>query len=169
MAEDGIFAAVREVGGGTLGPRLARWLEKSVEGTEDLPLARLLKGFGVDYHAEPAGRTSELGVKLATGTGDEVKLATVYDGGPAQVAGLSAGDVLLALDGLKLNAKSMDAMLARRQVGDEVEIHAFRRDELRSFRLTLVAPEANKISLKLAARAGAAVLKLRRGWLGSTK
>ena len=169
VAEDGIFAAVREVGGGTLGPRLARWLEKTVEGTEDLPLARLLKGFGVDYHAEPAGKTPELGVKLATGNGDEVRLATVYDGGPAQAAGLSAGDVLLALDGLKLSAKSMDAMLARRQVGDEVEIHAFRRDELRQFRLTLAAPEASKVSLKLAARAGAAVLKLRRGWLGSTK
>ncbi len=169
VAEDGIFEAVRELGGGTLGSRLARWLEKAVEGTDDLPLARLLKGFGVDYHAEPTVKTPVLGAKFASGHGDEARLASVYDGGPAQAAGLSAGDVLLALDGIKLSAKSVDEMLTRRQAGDEVEIHAFRRDELRVFKLTLAAPAADKIKLKLAARAGAAVLKLRRGWLGSTK
>ncbi len=161
VAEDGIFEAVRAVGGDTL----ARWLRRTVEGTDDLPLARLLKGFGVDYRAEPSARAPVLGVKLAPGNG-EAKLANVFDGGPAQAAGLSAGDVLIALDRLKVGAKSLDEMLARRKAGDVVELHAFRRDELMQFRVTLAEAPADKVSLGMAARAGAQALRLRRGWLG---
>jgi len=165
VSEEGVFEAVREVGGASLGPKLARWLQKTVEGTDDLPLAKLLKGFGVDHHAEPTSKTPSLGVKLAAGNG-ECTLANVYDGGAAQAAGLSAGDVLIALDGLKLTSKSLDDMLARRRAGDEVEIHAFRRDELRVFKVRLDAPAADTISLKLATKVSAAALKLRRAWLG---
>lgn len=166
VAEEGVFDAVRETGGGTLGPKLARWLKKTVEGTDDLPLARLLKGFGIDWQAEPTTAAPSLGVKLAAGNG-ECRLASVHDGGAAQAAGLSAGDVLIALDGLKLGSgKALDDMLARRQPGDEVEIHAFRRDELMVFSVVLGEPVVDKISLKPAEKASAGALKLRRGWLG---
>lgn len=166
VAEEGIFDAVREAGGAALGPRLARWLKKAVEGTDDLPLARLLKGFGIEWHAGPTVEAPALGVKLAAGNG-ECRLASVYDGGAAQAAGLSAGDVLIALDGLKLGSgKSLEDMLARRRAGDTVEIHAFRRDELMVFTLALDEPASDRISLKPAARASAGALKLRRGWLG---
>ena len=169
VAEDGIFEVVREVGGKTLGPRLARWLERAVEGTDDLPLARLLKGAGVDYLVEPAAKTPSLGVKLAAGNG-ESRLASVHDDGPAQAAGLSAGDVLIALDGLKVGGgKSLDDMLGRRSAGDDVEIHVFRRDELMVFKLTLAGPVVDKVSLKLSLKAGNAALKLRQGWLGVAK
>ncbi|ENO78784.1 M61 family metallopeptidase [Thauera sp. 63] len=165
VAETGLFEAVREVGGDTLGPKLARWLQKTVEGTDDLPLARLLKGFGIEYHAEPASKAPWLGVKLAAGNG-EAKLANVFDGGPAQAAGLSAGDVLVALDGLKVGSKSLDEMLLRRRPGDAVKLHVFRRDELMSFSVVLAEAPADKVSLKPAIKAGAVASKLRRGWLG---
>ncbi len=162
VPEDGIFAAVEDIGGKTL----ARWLRRAVEGTDDLPLARLLKPFGVAWSAEPASAAPWLGAKLAAGNG-ETRLTNVYDGGPAQRAGLSAGDVLVALDGLKVGASGLDAMLARRQPGERVALHAFRRDELMRFELELAAAPADKIGLKLAAKAPAAAARLRRGWLGS--
>ncbi len=165
VAEDGIFAAVAEVGGGALGKRLARWLRETVEGTDDLPLARLLKGFGVDCRAE-AGTTPSLGIKLAAGNG-EARLASVYDGGPAQRAGLSAGDVLVAIDGLKASTATLEAMLTRRAPGAKVEIHAFRRDELMRFEVELAPPPADTIKLALATRAGARARGLRAGWLGA--
>ncbi|MBC9071502.1 M61 family metallopeptidase [Thauera sp. CAU 1555] len=162
VPEDGIFAAVEDIGGKTL----ARWLRRAVEGTDDLPLARLLKPFGVAWSAEPASAAPWLGAKLAAGNG-ETRLANVYDGGPAQRAGLSAGDVLVALDGLKIGASGLDAMLARRQPGERIALHAFRRDELMCFELELAAAPADKIGLKPAAKAPAAAARLRRGWLGS--
>jgi predicted metalloprotease with PDZ domain len=167
VAEDGVFAAVREVGGDRLGGRLARWLEQAVEGRDDLPLARWLKAVGVTLDASPANAAPVLGWKLG-GSNGEAKVLNVHDGGPAQAAGVAAGDVLVALDGLKVaGAKAMDEMLARRRAGDEVALHVFRRDELMCFRLPLAEPPADKYSLKRADRAGADALKLRKGWLGA--
>lgn len=167
VAEDGVFAAVREVGGDGLGARLARWLEKAVSGRDDLPLARLLKPMGVVLDAAPSGTAPVLGLKLAGGTG-EARVANVYDEGAAQAAGVSAGDVLLALDGLRIaDAKALEAMLARRRAGDTVRLHAFRRDELMQFELVLDAPPVDKYSLSLAPRANAAAVSLQRGWLGN--
>jgi len=166
VPEDGIFAAVREVGGERLGARLARWLQKAVEGCEDLPLARLLRPLGVTLRAQAAASAPVLGIKLAAGSG-EAKVANVHDDGPAQAAGIAAGDVLLALDGLRIaSAKGLEDMLGRRRVGDEATLHLFRRDELMSMRVVLAAAPLERYELKLAARAAAGAMRLRRGWLG---
>lgn len=167
VQEDGIFAAVAEVGARhgseALGKRLSRWLKETVAGTEDPPLARLFKSFGVEYRAEPGGKGPTLGIKLAAG---EARIANVFEGGPAQRAGMSAGDVLVALDGLRASASSLDAALSRHAVGDEVDIHVFRRDELMCFRVELGAQPADSVTLKLLRRPSAAAAHLRRGWLG---
>ena len=42
----------------------------------------------------------------------------VFDGTPAQSAGLSAHDVLIALDGLRVTADNLDKLLARYPPGD---------------------------------------------------
>jgi predicted metalloprotease with PDZ domain len=170
VSEDGIFAAVADVGAAAgdkaLGARLSRWLRKVVAHTDDLSLARLLKSFAVEYLAAPAAKGPTLGVKLAAG-GVEAKISNVFDGSPAQAAGLCAGDVLIAIDGLRVGSSSLDACLARRQAGEQVEIHAFRRDELMCFKLELAAPAADTVTLALAKRPSAAAKHLRRGWLGA--
>ena len=47
-----------------------------------------------------------------------------------QAAGLSAGDVVIAVDGIKVTNGTLDTLLARRARGSTVRVHAFRRDEL---------------------------------------
>ncbi len=166
VAEDGIFAIVAEVGGPRLGRRLASWLREAVEGTEDLPLAELLARFGVDWKAEAAAKGPVIGAKLAESAG-EVRLASVFDAGPAERAGLSAGDVLVAADGLRVTTiAGLEALLARRAAGTRLTLHAFRRDELIACELELAAAPAERITLSLAPRAGAGARALRRGWLG---
>ncbi|NLF52870.1 MAG: M61 family metallopeptidase [Thauera phenolivorans] len=167
VAEDGIFAVVAEVGGPRLGRRLSDWLREAVEGTDDLPLAELLARFGVEWKAEAASKGPVIGAKLAE-SGGEVRLASVFDGGPAERAGLSAGDVLVAADGLRIGTiAGLEAMLARRAARAPLELHAFRRDELMTFELELAAAPAERITLRLAPRAGAGARTLRDGWLGS--
>ncbi|MCB1954518.1 MAG: M61 family metallopeptidase [Rhodocyclaceae bacterium] len=160
VPETGVFAVVSEIGGTTL----ARWLRKVVEGTDDLPLARWLKPFGVELVAEPAEAPS-LGVALA-GSGREAKLANVFNDGPAHQAGLSAGDILVAIDGLRVTRTTLDGMLARKAAGDRIHVHAFRRDELMSVDLVLGKPATKGYRLELKPRATAAQLRLRQGWLG---
>ncbi len=76
--------------------------------------------------------------------------------------------MLIALDGLRIaSAKGLDELLARRRVGDEVELHLFRRDELMRFRAVLAAAPAERQELKLVPRADSGAVRLRRGWLGA--
>jgi predicted metalloprotease with PDZ domain len=96
-----------------------------------------------------------------------VKLAHVLDGGAAQAAGLAAGDVLVAIDGLRVTPKTLDAALARLRPGEAVRVAAFRRDELHEFELKPLAPPADTCVLRLAKKPGAGAARLRRGWLGN--
>lgn len=170
VEEDGIFTLVAELaerGKQGSGRKTADWLRKLVNGTEDLPLQRSLKAFGVAYRAEATLRGTSLGVKLASNDKGEVRLANVFDQGPAQTAGLSAGDVLIALNGLKIStASGLEAMLERHSPGERIELYAFRRDELMSFDVELTEPPADKITLTAQSSLSSSAQALRKGWLG---
>ena len=146
------------------GLSLKRFFADYDAGTRELPLERLLAQAGIrlEWRADPKAKHGvDLGVRTKNENHDVV-LATVYPGGVAHAAGLSAGDALLAIDGLRVTPANLDALLARKRAGDTLEVHAFRRDELMRFDLTLATPPADTARLTPAARANA----LRRAWLG---
>lgn len=143
------------------GLNLKRFFSAAVHGTGELPLKKLLAPFGLKLEWVPA-KTPSLGIKTVD-EGGQVKLATVYDGSAAQLAGLSAGDILLAINGLRVTSSNIDKLLTRYQAGDTVKVHAFRRDELMEFRGRLDRPPAD--TARLVADAGSN--SLRRGWLGN--
>ena len=145
------------------GLKLKRFLDRAVHGTDDLPLAKLLAPFAVTLSDERKLAKAGLGVRTAR-DGNDCKLANVYEDGAAHRAGLSAGDLLVALDGLRVSAVNLESLLARYRVGDAVTLHAFRRDELMSFNLALAADEAPKIVLVPQLKPAAAA-RLRAGWL----
>jgi len=105
-----------------------------------------------------------LGIRLATRHG-ETAVANAYAGGPAQRAGMSAGDTIVALDGLRADEKIVKAMLERRRPGDTVRLHAFRRDELLAFDVVLDAAPASEASIRFDEKPRASVKRLRDGWL----
>jgi predicted metalloprotease with PDZ domain len=86
----------------------------------------------------------------------------VHEGGAAHAAGLSAGDLLVAIDGLRVTPGNLDTLLSRYKVGAAVEVHAFRRDELHTFRVTLQGDRVPTVTLALEA-AGKKTLPLRPG------
>ena len=127
------------------GVDLRRFFADFVHGTRELPLKSLLAEFGIRLDWE-AAKTPSLGIKTVT-EGDSIRLATVFDDGAAQAAGLASGDVLIALDGLRVTPASLERMLARYHPGDILKIHAFRRDELMEFSLRLTAPDRDTAQL----------------------
>jgi predicted metalloprotease with PDZ domain len=145
------------------GLALKRTLDKFVNGTTDLPLAELLQDFGIDMADRRRKPRLSLGVRTSR-EGSDCKLANVYENGAAHRAGLSAGDVLVAIDGLRVTAANYDALLERYRIGDKVTLHAFRRDELMMFEVKLIAEEAPQMGLSLVEKPVAAV-RLRKGWL----
>ncbi|WP_263770217.1 M61 family metallopeptidase [Propionivibrio soli] len=156
VAEDGIERIAEEVSG----LKLVRFFADAVHGTDDIPLKKLLAPFGLKLDWEK-GKLPSLGVKTS-GDGNEVKLTNVFDGGAAQRAGLAAADVIVAIDGLRATPSGWEKVLRRRQPGDVVRIHAFRRDELMAFQVRLDPPPADTARLSAAPKANS----LRRAWLG---
>jgi predicted metalloprotease with PDZ domain len=186
VPEGGVEALACELGG----PALADFFARCVHGTEDPPLAALLAEFGVTLglraaeggadrggtpgkrreppttdgpDGAPARERAWLGGKL--GAGAEPKLVHVYAGGPLQQAGLSANDTLVAVDGLRASSDALEKLVTLRAPGESVEVHAFRRDELFTARLTLGVAPLDTCWLALAEAAEPAATARRDAWL----
>ncbi len=146
VTEAEVEALFDEVSGLKLKPLFKRY----VRGTDDLPLARLYAPFGVKQVDERKSAKPSLDASAGRDGGD-CKLTQVHEGGAAHRAGLSAGDVLVAVDGLRVSANpvNLEALLGRYRVGDTVELHAFRRDELMTFNVKLQGDRAPEIALEV--------------------
>ncbi len=184
VPEDGIERAVEDV----TGLHLRAFFDSSVHGTDELPLARVLKTVGIRMKmrqavsstdrggaapkagspgdAEPSRRHRLVWLGMRTSIdGNEVKLSHVLEGGPAQAAGLAAGDVLVAIDGLRVNGKTYDAMVQRMRIGERATVHAFRRDELSRFPLIAASAPSDTCDLIMPTAHNAALDR----WLGSAR
>ena len=144
---------------------LSAFFDHALRSTDDLPLAELLHTIGVGYELIPAtGSKDEGGLKKddkkpvrpkadlgvlykADHTG--AKLTAVMDDGPAMQAGLSAGDILIALDGIRVSASNLDRLLEAKTIGKTAEVYAFRRDELMRFEVPMRPSAPNSCYLWL--------------------
>ena len=146
------------------GLKLKRFFDRYVRGTDDLPLAKLLAGFGVEPSDNRKNAKTSLNMRTARDGGD-CKIANIYEGGAAHRAGLSAGDILVAIDGVRVSASNFETLLARYRIGDTVLLHAFRRDELMTFDATLAADDMPQTTLTVQAKPAVSV-RMRAAWLG---
>jgi len=173
--EDGIERLAEEV----TGLRLRRYFDEWLRSTRELPLRALLAAHGVDMELRSAESSSDkggkrarskdisglamLGVRAKAENGDSA-VTHVLEGGGAQEAGIAAGDVIVAVDGLRPGQAGLDAVLAKRRAGERVTIHAFRRDELMSFEVRLKRADADTCLL---AESPGARRRLLERWLGT--
>ncbi|KAF1028584.1 MAG: hypothetical protein GAK40_00874 [Burkholderia plantarii] len=160
IEEEAVADLIAEATGVSLG----RLFDEAVSGTRDLPLGALFEPFGVAL-APDAGPGAKPSIGARVRGGADSALVVVHEGGAAHRAGLSAGDVLVAVDGLRVTGANLDALLARYRPGDKIEVHAFRRDELRVVSLKLDGPDVTRYRL-VAADKPAARRIWRDAWLG---
>ena len=134
------------------GIKLKPLFERYVRGTDDLPLAKLYAPFAIKLTDERRKTRPSLDASLGRDGGD-CKLTQVHEGGAAHAAGLSAGDLLVAIDRLRVagNPANLEALLGRYRVGDSVEVHVFRRDELMTFNVILQGERIPAITLEVIA------------------
>jgi predicted metalloprotease with PDZ domain len=160
LGEDEIEALIEQ----STGVKTKRFMDKYVRGTDDLPLTQLYADFGVTLNDERKASKSSLGVRVVK-DGADCKLANVHENRAAHKAGLSAGDILMALNGLRITAADaadgLAGALARYRVGETVLIHAFRRDELLTIEAKLQADDVPAFSLSLLEKSKAALVSAR--------
>ena len=146
--------AIIELVRAQVGAKLDNLLHTMLYTTEELPLTEALALIGVTLTERPALSVADKGEALfaaaLTTLPSTVDLGIVFDprnnqivvmtcltGSAAQLAGISAGDVILAVDNLRVDSQTLAQHLARYTVGDKITLHAFRRDQLLSFTVTL--------------------------------
>lgn len=145
-------AAIEKIAGRVTGLDLRDFFAHAIYGTADIDLVPLLKSVGVAMTFQVPGLVSAakskdivnpaLGAKIGSEVNGDARLSQVFDGGAAQLAGLSAGDTIIAIDGLRITALSLERRIRRYTVGTSIEVLACRRDEIRRFSLTLLAQPA---------------------------
>ncbi len=145
VGENSIIRLIREA----TGVDVAEFIERHVEGCEDVPLDRLLSQQGIAMVWKPASGDPTLNIRTRVVQG-ETHIAHVYEGGAAHAGGLSAGDIVVAVDSLRVTESgNLDKLLHRYQAEDVVLIHVFRRDELRAFPVTLAAQARSECTLEV--------------------
>lgn len=98
--------------------------------TEELPLDQLFPEFGIQFELKNE-KTLAFGLKVAEKP-EGVLIQQVRRDGAGANAGLSANDVIIAIDGLKASEKLLNKY-AKQQ--GAFTVYAFRRDELLQFEL----------------------------------
>ncbi len=140
----------------TTGLDLSEFFALAVRGTADIDLAALMSTVAIDLAWRVPGKIKDddpspatIGVKINAEANGDAKLAQVFDSGAAQAAGLSAGDCVVAVDGLRVSALTLEKRMRSYPVGAAVTLTAFRRDELMTFQVTLQAHSAQTCVLTM--------------------
>lgn len=79
---------------------------------------------------------------------DQCVIHSVMQHGVAHKGGLSAGDIIVAIDYLRIDANNLNEVLGRYQQKQSAIVHVFRRDELRYFTVEFDAPLYTEFSIK---------------------
>jgi predicted metalloprotease with PDZ domain len=174
VPEDGFEALAAELSG----LDLTEFFAAAVRGTEDPPLRELLAEFGVALEMRVAAGPDDRGGTARAANGEPLalgattrdrehglELVSVLDGGPAERAGLLAGDVLVAVDRLRVTSRNLARRLGRFEAGERVTATVFRGDELIEVGLVLRPAPLDTCYLTLREPEPAA-LERRRAWLG---
>ena len=142
---------IEKIASEVAGKDLTIFFDAALRSTADLPLAEMLGYVGVGLDIRPAKSTDDkgglrqrdnkndkpvpiLGARHKT-VGGDTRLTSVLAGSPAQRSGLSAGDVIFALNEIRVFPGKLDQMVARTPIGSDFIVHAFRRDELAEFKV----------------------------------
>lgn len=129
-----------------LSAKVRRW----VEHPEILPLEAALQQLGIRLDWRGAHSPQDLSGKAQTGSprafgalyqsnNEGLQITAVSEGSAAADAGLMAGDLIIAVAGLKANEKNFQAMLNRHPLGATIQLHLFRQQRLLTLQLKLTA------------------------------
>ena len=122
----------------------AEQINHLINTTDELPLDQLFPEFGLSYTLKN-DKALPFGLKVADKP-EGVLVQSARRNGVAAKAGLSANDVIIAIDGLKATEKLLEQYAKQKAT---FTVYAFRRDELMQFELSGGAIDLTTVELKV--------------------
>jgi predicted metalloprotease with PDZ domain len=126
------------------GINLSEFFKRYIDGVEELPFNQYLEPFGLELVPDNSDEPY-LGIKLHSNGKDTIKFVEINS--PAQIAGIDAGDELVAIDGIKVTAKNFCERLKDYQPNDTIQLTVFHQDELHTYRVILSSPRATSYQI----------------------
>jgi predicted metalloprotease with PDZ domain len=150
LAEDGMDNLLSDLLGSGFTKTWHEMKVKYVFGTEDIPIQKWIGSKRISVQAKPESKLEKLKLQFGMRYSDAngwLKVTHVLDGGIAQAAGLSAGDLLASINGQRITSSRWDKVLAGLSENQHISI-CFYRDDLMHERLALLkAPTPTQYEL----------------------
>jgi predicted metalloprotease with PDZ domain len=145
------------------------WWAQYVDGIAEIPLSDLFKNAGLVFAVESAKDEDQkeewfTGWSIREG-GELAQVSEVERDSPAWNAGVVAGDILIAANGLRLSSKDINERLWLQQQAP-IKLALFRRDELREIAITPIRQTKGKAKMKALENASEQQKELNVSWLG---
>ncbi|MCC0178411.1 M61 family metallopeptidase [Waterburya agarophytonicola K14] len=125
------------------------FFHRYIETTEELPFNDYLDPFGLHLKTVEESDIPYLGIRLQSENNQEI-IEFVAAQSPAASAGIDAKDELLAINGIRVDAQSLNDRLKDYQVNDTIQVTVFHQDELKTLAVTLAKspPSSYKIAIQ---------------------
>lgn len=187
LPETGFETLIQEI----TGLSFSSFFDKALRDVEDLPLELLLNNMGVQVQWQNCKSIQDLDggylqsstqsstetpkpileVKLKLNTSnnsnsDEAEIAAVFANSAAEAAGLAPNDIIIAVNGFRVNKSQLPSVIARFNAGDKIIIHFFRRKELMTTEVILQAGWLKAAVLSLDPNISDSKRRLLSHWLG---
>ena len=163
---------------------LTGFFARFITGSEDPDWGALFAPFGIHYRLRATASANDrggrdepnihtnlrtLGMLVAEGGHTLPVIKHVINDSAAWQAGISAGDTLVAIDGLRANGATLGKHLARFKAGDAFAVSYFRHDVLHNTQLKVPTPRLDTVWLSAAVELpDAESYSLRQQWLSGS-
>ena len=126
---------------------LTDFRDRYLDSTEELPFDEYLEPFGLRVNSimdpEPF---PYMGIKVEAENGKQT-IKFVAAGSPAALAGIDAGDELLALDKMGVTSEQLSDRLRDYQPDDTIEVTVFHQNQLRTLPVKLAPPQPSRYEI----------------------
>jgi predicted metalloprotease with PDZ domain len=145
---------------------LGEFFNRYIDGVDELPFDEYLEPFGLRLNVVEEA-VPYLGLTVRTENNQEM-IKFVDATSSAALAGVDAGDELLAIDNLRVTADQLSDRLKDYQAGDTIKLSLFHQDQLRTLSVKLLAPQPSRYQIVQVENPTQVQQQNFAGWLGTS-
>ena len=164
--------ALQPIADRATGLDLSEFFDRYVRGTDEIDLGSFAAYAGLTFGPKPKPPDDDspepgyLGLRIEEANG-VARVRHVLLDTPGRRAGLTPGDEIVAIDGVKVRAEKFDKTLLRYPPGTTVELTLFRRGVLRRLTATMGRAPPDRYAFAPSASADELARRVYEGWLGA--